>query len=179
MPLPPADLPCPVDPPALVADRGAALHPAGGCAAILIETAPTAALFSWGGARVDGDVAPSFTLDLWWRRLGERGGAPLEIAFPGGTLMLRDGAVGWWENDARWAERAWIALDTRTSEAHAVTLRQDGAVLRAWLDGVELPGHVLATVPAPGRLSIGLKGGPGDRARMWLDRVALRPAGAP
>jgi hypothetical protein len=113
VPLPPADARCPVDPPALVADRGATLQPAGGCAAVI-------------------------------------------------------------ENDARWAERGWVDIDVRTSKAHAITLRQDGATLRAWLDGVELPGHALATTPAPGRLSIGLKGGPGDRARMWLDRVALR-----
>lgn len=173
LPLPPAT--CPPDPPALIADRGATLLPAGGCAAVIVETAPTSATFAWGGARLPEDQAPAYTLALWWRRLGERGGAPLEVAFPGGTFMLRDGAYGWWENDATWAHTGWQPLPVLSSEGHHLRLEQVGASLRVWLDGAPLLPHQLAATPEPGRLSIGLKGGPGDRARMWLDHVTLHP----
>jgi hypothetical protein len=171
MPLPPA-LPCPPEPPALVADLGARLSPAGGCAALVVETAPSNSRFSWGGARVEGAVPPHFTLSLWWRRLSDRPAA-LEVVFPGGSLLVNDGQVGWWENDARWAEHGWIPLPVTTAHLQHVQLEQDGAQVRAWIDGIALAPHTLGSKPEPGRVSIGLKGGPGDRARLWVDRVRL------
>lgn len=166
-------LPCPPDPPALVADQGALLSPAGGCSAWVIETRPADSLFSWAGARVPGDVAPAFEVSLVWRRLGESPEAPLEIAFPGGTWMVRDGAVGWWEDDAHWAVQGWHPLAIDTGDVHAVRLVQRGRTVRAWIDGVEVPSFQLFADPAPGRLSIGLKGLRNDRAQMWIDRVVF------
>jgi hypothetical protein len=168
------DGPCP-PPVALVADQGAVVTRAGGCAALVVETQPSNSLFSWSGARVVASTEPRFEVEAWWRRLGERPGAPLELAFPGGTFMLRDGAVGWWEDAAHWATQGWSPWEGRTSEAHHVHLAQDGRSVRAWIDGVEVPPFELWAEPAAGRVTFGLKGGPTDRARMWLDRVRWTP----
>lgn len=170
--------PCP-PPWVLVADQGAVLTPAGGCAALIVETQPSNSLFSWSGARVTGSTEPRFEVEAWWRRLGERPGSALEIAFPGGSLLVRDGAVGWWEDAAHWTAQGWMAWDVRTSDVHHVRLAQDGRSLRAWIDGAELPPFALWAEPAAGRVTFGLKGGPMDRARMWLDRVAWTPGAAP
>lgn len=169
---------CPPDPPALVADLGAHLSPAGGCAALTIETAPSNSRFSWGGARLDHPVEPYFGIRLRWRRLSPRPAA-LEVAFRGGSLLVRDGEVGWWENDARWTAHGWMPWADSTARAHDVRLEQDGRVVRAWIDGEALPPWTLAATPEAGRVSIGLKGGPGDRARMWVDRVQVEERPVP
>jgi hypothetical protein len=158
---------------AFVADMGALVTPAGGCA-LVVETKPSPSLFSWGGARLDHDVDPDLDVSVTWRRLGERGGASIELVVPGVTLMVRDGAIGWWENDARWANDGWIPVVVDTSRVHTLRVAQHGADLRAWLDGAELPAFHLMVEPGPGRLSFALKGGSGDRARLWASQIRLR-----
>jgi hypothetical protein len=158
---------------AFEAQLGALLTPAGGCA-MVVETRPSPSLFSWGGAKVRDDVAPWFTLTLRWRRLGERGGAPLELAFPGATLLVTDHKVAWWENDGRWAEEGWHDLEVDTGRVHSVRLEQAGVSVRAFIDEVPVPPFELSALPPAGPLSVALKGGPGDRARVWVDAVHLR-----
>jgi hypothetical protein len=169
-------MPAPCEPPPpWIPDRDPVVLPAGGCHAQIIETQASNSLFSWGGLRFPGDVAPRYTLRLTWRRLSERPGAPLEVAFPGGTLMVMDGQVGWWEDDLHWLAQPWSPFDITTGREHDVVLQQDGRDVRAWINGVEVPSFRLWSDPRPGRLSIGLKGGTGERARLRVDHVVFRP----
>lgn len=172
MPLPAA--PCPPDPPAWVADQGARISPAGGCGSIVLESAPSSARFSRGVAWIEPALEARYTVRLVWRRLSDRP-TSLELVFPGGSLLVRDGVIGWWESDARWAERGWTPAPAATARAQQITLTQDGDRLRAWIDGEELPPWRLAAPPGAGGLGVAVKGGPGDRARMWVDRVEVEP----
>ena len=96
----PADCPSPQ---AVVSWQGARLTPAGGCAAMVLETPPSASYFTFGGARLPEELPPHLTISVRMRRLTERADRSLEVAFPGGHLLVRDGQIGWWEDDAAWA----------------------------------------------------------------------------
>ncbi|MCA9489894.1 MAG: hypothetical protein H6738_04135 [Alphaproteobacteria bacterium] len=166
----PADCPSPQ---AVVSWQGARLTPAGGCAAMVLETPPSASYFTFGGARLPEELPPHLTISVRMRRLTERADRSLEVAFPGGHLLVRDGQIGWWEDDAAWARGGWVAFDVRTSEEHEVVLTQDGASVRATIDGIPVPPYTLGGVPERGVVAVGLKGGRADRARMWIDRFQV------
>jgi hypothetical protein len=138
------------------------------CGTLLVTSDASTARFSYGKVLTRRPVALPFTATFTVRKLSSDSRRPLEILLVGGSILLRDGAIGpYFEGDAGFERDGWRELPGfRASDAHALEARQTEREVVLSIDGHEVLRRAVHPPGAGGKIGVAFKGPLGVRARV-------------
>jgi hypothetical protein len=122
-----------------------------------------------------GDGSYAFT---WQRLSADRG--TLNAKFPGGTVLLRDGEIGLYRDEAHWQTTGFQPLPEalagwREVDAVAVRIALAGDDVVVSLDGIVALRATIADRPRDGALVLSIVGEAGQRSRLRIVGARTEP----
>lgn len=141
------------------------------CGTFIGTTDANTGLFSFGRYVRRTPVDLPYEVQVTLRRLSHE--RSVEIGVLGAVVLLDDDKCGNFVNNESFA---WDPLPGyRTSELHTITVRQDAKEITLLVDGEKAHTWAFAAPIKHGEVSVGFKGPPGDRARLWFREMKVRP----
>ncbi|MCK6507129.1 hypothetical protein L6R53_27800 [Myxococcota bacterium] len=123
------------------------------------------------------ELGPDLTVRVRWQRLTGEGDLPMELFVPGGALMVRDGAWGFYESTVQAANDPWVEVPGFDVHlAHDVVLTLRGHEVRVQIDGAAAAWS-LSSEPTAGRVGLSLRGGRAYRGALWFSDWCVAQGG--
>jgi hypothetical protein len=154
------------------ADHGA-LRAGLSCGTFIGTTDGWGGPFSRGEFRYRKALTLPYELEVTWRRLGSDGGESLSVIVPGGYLLLKRDAYGFYAfSDSAFQWRPLPGF--RTHRESTVKVQQSAREIAVWVDGQPLDRIPFAAPSLGGTVGLGVKGASGYRSRMIFHGFAVR-----
>lgn len=143
------------------------------CGTFVATTNASTTAFSYGQVYLDAPAAPPFELTFAWRRLSADDRS-IEVHALGALVLFKDGHVGLWIDDDRFAVHGWRPLSGyRTHVETAVRVVQRVDAIEVWIAGA-MAARWAHAADGPGRVGFAVKGAPGARAMLRIADVSVR-----
>lgn len=153
---------------------GSRLATTGACDAFVFTGNAATSPWSWGDAVLREAVPEAYRLTVRMRPLS--GVRTLEIAVPGGVVMLHQGGFGFYESEQQFAATGWQALAGYSMHAeHVIAVRHQGRRVELTIDGTIVGETTFADRPTGRNLRLGAKGYGGMRPRVLVRGVRVEP----